>query len=83
MSAVAASVVVRKSTRPRVSVPSFADATIAHAVITAALGLMRDKLAILADSALAVAPRAEVDAIIVRSEALLTQARAAVKHVAV
>ena len=61
---------------------SFAGATIVRATIFAALGLMRGNLAMLADSALAAAPRAEVQAIVVRNEALLTQARAAVKHVA-
>ena len=61
---------------------SFAGATIVHAAITAALGLMRGNLAMLADSALAAAPRAEVQAIVVRAEALLTQARAALTHVA-
>ena len=61
---------------------SFAGATIVHAGITGALGLMRGNLAMLADSWLAAAPRAEVQAIVVRAEALPTQARAVVKHVA-
>ena len=43
---------------------------------------MRGNLGMLADSAPAAAPRAEVQAIVVSAEALLTQARAVVKHVA-
>ncbi len=61
---------------------AWAGATIAHAAVNAALGLMRGNLAMLADSTLAAAPRAEAHAIAARADAGLAEARAAVKHVA-
>lgn len=61
---------------------AWAGATIAHAAVSAALGLVRGNLAMLADSTLAVAPRAEAQSIVAAANVLLAQARAAVKHVA-
>ncbi len=61
---------------------AWAGATIAHAAVSAALGLMRGNLAMLADTTLAAAPRAEAHSLVVRCDALLVQTRAAVKHVA-
>lgn len=67
----------------RVTAPdSWAGATIAHAALSAALGLLRANLAMLGDSTLAAAPRAEAHALITRADALLDQARVAVRHVA-
>ena len=61
---------------------AWAGAIIAHAAVSAALGLMRANLAMLADSTLAAAPRAEAHSIVSRADALLAQARSVVKHVA-
>lgn len=67
----------------RVTAPdSWAGATIAHAAVTAALGLLRGNLGMLGDSALAHAPHAEARELVQRAAALLEQARIAVKHVA-
>ena len=67
----------------RVTAPdSWAGATIAHAAVNAALGLLRGNLAMLGDAALAHAPQAEAHALIQRAESLLEQARVAVRHVA-
>ncbi len=61
---------------------AWAGATIAHAALQAALGLMRGNLAMLADSTLAAAPRAEAHDLLTRATALLAAARRSVKHVA-
>ena len=61
---------------------SWTGATIAHAAVNAALGLLRGNLAMLGDSALARAPQAEARELMQRADALLEQARIAVKHVA-
>ncbi len=61
---------------------AWAGATIAHAAMTAALGLLRGNLAMLADVTLAHAPHSEAKSLTHRADALLAQARAAVKHVA-
>jgi glutamate formiminotransferase/formiminotetrahydrofolate cyclodeaminase len=61
---------------------AWAGATIASAALTAALGLMRGNLAMLADSTLAAAPRAEAQVLVAQAESLLEQARRAVRHVA-
>jgi glutamate formiminotransferase / formiminotetrahydrofolate cyclodeaminase len=57
-------------------------ATIAHASVQAALGLVRGNLAMLADSALASGASDETRRLQHRAEALLSEARIAVKHVA-
>ncbi len=61
---------------------SWAGATIAHAAMHAALGLARGNLAMLADSSLAEAPRAEARSLVAHANSLLEQARIAVRHVA-
>jgi glutamate formiminotransferase/formiminotetrahydrofolate cyclodeaminase len=61
---------------------AWAGATIAHAAVQAALGLLHGNLAMLADSTLATAPRAEARDLLARALALLEQARHAVRHVA-
>ena len=61
---------------------SWAGATIAHAAVSASLGLLRGNLAMLCDPALATGARAEARSIQHRANALLRQARDAVRHVA-
>ncbi len=61
---------------------AWAGATIAHAAITAALGLLRGNLAMLADQTLSHAAHNEAKSLTHRAEGLLAQARTAVKHVA-
>jgi formiminotetrahydrofolate cyclodeaminase len=61
---------------------AWAGATIAHAAVQAALGLLHGNLAMLADSTLATAPRAEARDLLARAAALLDQARHAVRHIA-
>jgi len=67
----------------RVTAPdAWAGATIAHAAITASLGLLRGNLAMLGDATLATAPREAAHALVTRATALLEQAKVAVGHVA-
>lgn len=61
---------------------AWAGATIAYAAMQASLGLMRGNLAMLADSMLAAAPRAEAASLVARADTLLEQARHSVRHVA-
>jgi glutamate formiminotransferase/formiminotetrahydrofolate cyclodeaminase len=57
-------------------------ASIAHAAVTAALGLLRGNLAMLGDSTLARTPLDHAKALQHRADGLLAQSRVAVKHVA-
>lgn len=67
----------------RVTAPdAWTGATIAHAAVSAALGLLRGNLAMLSDSTLARAAREEAKMLQHRADALLDTARTAVKHVA-
>jgi glutamate formiminotransferase / formiminotetrahydrofolate cyclodeaminase len=61
---------------------AWAGATIAHAAVQAALGLMRGNLAMLGDRSLAEGPQAEAHHLMVRATTLCDQARHAVRHVA-
>ena len=61
---------------------SWAAATIAHAAMHAALGLMRGNIAMLANQALADGVRDEGQTLVARAATMLEQARAAVRHVA-
>ena len=61
---------------------SWAGATIAHAAVGAALGLLRGNLAMLTDATLSAAAYSEAKVIQRRADGLLAQARDAVKHVA-
>jgi len=67
----------------RVTAPdAWTGASLAHAAVSAALGLLRSNLAMLSDSTLAHAAREEAETIQHRANALLDTARIAVKHVA-
>ena len=57
-------------------------ASIAYAAVNASLGLVRGNLAMLSDSTLAQAPLDEARTMQHRADALLEQARNAVRHVA-
>ena len=61
---------------------SWTGATIAHAAVSAALGLLRGNLAMLTDRTLADAPHAAARELQARADTLLQRARAAVRHVA-
>ena len=61
---------------------SWAGATISHAAVGAALGLLRGNLAMLTDATLAAPAYSEAKVIQRRADGLLAEARDAVKHVA-
>ena len=61
---------------------AWAGASIAHASVNAALGLLRGNLAMLRDQVLSHAAHAEATALSQRADGLLSAARAAVRHVA-